>query len=253
MYLEKTTMELTGFGAVILAAGKGTRMKSDLAKVLHKVGGKAMVVRVIESIQPLIPHHTHVVVGHQADQVKAEVRAHAADTRFALQEELLGTGDAVKAALPGLDDDVTDVLVLCGDIPLIQTRTLEDLMVSHRENKAAVTVLAVTVDTPKGYGRIIQDDQGQVSAIREEADASEQEKLIQQVNSGIYCFHRRFLEEGIQKLHPENNQKEYYLTDLIGMAVESGLKTSCKTMDDPVQVMGVNTLEELEKAALSIR
>ncbi len=246
-------MEFTGFGAVILAAGMGSRMKSDLAKVLHKVGGKAMVVRVLESIQPLIPEQVHVVVGHQAEMVEAEVSAHIPSARFALQKKLQGTGDAVKAALPGIPDAVTDVLVLCGDIPLIQTQTLAELMIRHREHQAVATVLSVKMENPTGYGRILQDAHGQVTAIREELDTSDAEKQIQLVNSGIYCFQKKFLEQGIPQIRPTNNQDEYYLTDLIGIAVSSGLKTACTAMDDPVQVMGVNTLEELEKAALSIR
>ncbi|MCG8567753.1 MAG: NTP transferase domain-containing protein [Desulfobacterales bacterium] len=251
--MEKLTMELTGFGAVILAAGKGTRMKSDLAKVLHKVGDRSMVMRVLDSIASLVPDYLYVVVGHQAEQVKAEVAAHRSGVVFARQEALLGTGDAVKAALPKLARAVSHVLVLCGDIPLIRPQTLATLMEAHKTAENAVTVLGVELENPLGYGRLIQDRQGALLGIREQADATEEEKKIRQVNTGIYCFEKSFLEQGIKKLNPENNQAEYYLTDLIAIAVESGLKTGCITLDDPVQVMGVNTLEELEKAALSIR
>jgi len=232
---------------IILAAGKGTRMKSGLAKVLHRVAGKSMVNHVVESALGVSRNHVHVVVGHQASQVRAEIlRFHP--VHFASQEELLGTGDAVKAALPGLDPAIRNVLVLCGDVPLIQRETIQDVVRVHADAKAQLTVLAVQVDDPTGYGRIIQDADGNLTAIREEADAVADEKQICLVNSGIYCFDRTFLETGIQLIGNTNNQAEYYLTDLVEIAVSKRVKTFIRKACEPAQVMGVNTLEELSRA-----
>ena len=231
---------------IILAAGKGTRMKSDLAKVLHQVCGKSMVVHVIESAREVAGDNIRVVIGHQAEQVKKEVSQYA-DVSFAVQKELLGTGDAVKAALPGLGENITHVLVLCGDVPLIRAETLNSLVKGHIESQASVTVLAVDLDSPTGYGRIIKSDDGRLTGIREEADASDEEKEIQKVNTGIYCFNRQLLESAISEIEPDNNQQEYYLTDVIAIAHSNGDEIAEITMDDPNQVIGVNTLQELEK------
>lgn len=232
---------------IILAAGKGTRMKSDLPKVLHKVAGKSMVVHVAQAARTLSADHVHIVVGHMADQVKAEV-GRFLPAKFALQKALLGTGDAVKAALPDLATDIAHVLVLCGDVPLIQSGTLKKLVAIHQEQGAVLSVLAVAVDHPKGYGRIIKDAAGDLYAIREEADASDAEKQINLVNSGIYCFDKKFLERAIGKIGNQNNQGEYYLTDLVEIAVSGQEKTCVHSLGDASQVMGVNTPSELARA-----
>jgi len=232
---------------IILAAGKGTRMKSDLAKVLHRVAGTSMVVHVVRCARGVAADHVHLVVGHQAEAVKAEVGKYF-PTQFAYQKQLLGTGDAVKAALPGIASHVKKVLVLCGDVPLIQRRTLKTLLEAHTKAKAALSVLAFTMDSPRGYGRIVTDESGALVAIREEADASEHEKQITLVNSGIYCFDRIFLETGIRLIKNNNEQAEYYLTDLVEIAVSQGKTIHVQTMADPDEVMGVNTLSELARA-----
>ncbi len=237
---------------IILAAGKVSRMKSDLAKVLHPVAGKSMVVHVAGCASSVARDHIHVVVGHQAERVKTEVLKFY-PTCFALQEELLGTGDAVKAALPGLAPNIQTVLVLCGDVPLIREKTIKELISEHERADAKLSVLAVRVDDPTGYGRIVLDDQGVLSAIREEADASTLEKTIALVNSGIYCFDRKFLETGIDLIRNDNNQAEYYLTDLVEIAVSKNVKTFVQTMDAPGEVMGVNTLEQLAQAEVLFR
>lgn len=237
---------------IILAAGKGSRMKSNLAKVLHPVAGKSMVAHVVGCASSVTPDHVHVVVGHQADRVKAEILKYC-PVHFALQEELLGTGDAVKAALPGLGPAVKTVLVLCGDVPLIRKETIEKLIAAHGKADARLSVLAVTVSDPKGYGRIVFDSQGSLSAIREEADASALEKKITLVNSGIYCFDRDFLEAGINLIRNDNKQSEYYLTDLVEIAVSKDVKTFVHSGVEPGEVMGVNTLEQLAQAEVLIR
>lgn len=240
-------MEYTSLGVVILAAGKGTRMKSDLAKVLHRVAGKSMVVHVVESVISLAGGHVYVVVGHQADRVKKEVSRYF-PVEYAYQRELLGTGDAVKSAMPVLHPEVKDVLVLCGDVPLIREHTLKTLVDGHRLVQAAVSVLATTLENPTGYGRIVQDKAGNMVCIREEADASNVEKQIHKVNTGIYCFRRDFLASALDCLTPDNRQEEYYLTDVVEIAKNQNQKIQIVTMDDPRQVIGVNTLDELARA-----
>lgn len=239
--------KMDALSVIILAAGKGTRMKSDLPKVLHKVAGKSMVHYVIASAMHLTRDHIHVVVGHQAQKVQKEVSAHF-NVHFCLQHALLGTGDAVKSALPHLAAHIRDVVVLCGDVPLIQPRTLVDLVHAHQTSGAVVTVLAADLENPFGYGRIIQDKNQNVVAIREEADASDVERKIQCINTGIYCFNRNFLSRAVDILRPDNRQAEYYLTDVVDIAVTQKEKIAVKKVGDPRQVMGVNTLDELEKA-----
>lgn len=237
---------MESLAVIILAAGKGTRMKSDLAKVLHKVAGNSMVIHVVQCATALGPDQIHVVVGHQAEQVKMELAGF--QTCFAHQKALLGTGDAVKAALPGLARHIQTVLVLCGDVPLIKPQTLRQLLDSHLRSNAVASVLAVNQENPRGYGRIVTDDSGRLTAIREEADASDEEKRITLVNSGIYCFEKGFLEQGIGRIKNTNEQAEYYLTDLVEIAVSQNETVYVQILDDPVQVMGVNTPSELARA-----
>jgi UDP-N-acetylglucosamine diphosphorylase/glucosamine-1-phosphate N-acetyltransferase len=239
--------KMDALSVIILAAGKGTRMKSDLPKVLHKVAGKSMVYYVIASAMQLTRDHIHVVVGHQAQKVEKDVAVHF-NVHFCLQQALLGTGDAVKSALPDLAAHIRDVVVLCGDVPLIQPRTLVDLVHAHQTSGAVVTLLAADLENPSGYGRIIQDKNKNVVAIREEADASVVEKTIQRINTGIYCFNRNFLSRAVDMLQPDNRQGEYYLTDVVDIAVKQNEKIAVKTLADPRQIMGVNTLDDLEKA-----
>ena len=245
-------MEYNDVGVVILAAGKGTRMKSDIAKVLHKVGGKCMIVHVIECARKITRDNVHVVVGHQAHKVKEEINKFF-KVKFAMQEQLLGTGDAVKAAIPGLKSSIKDVVVLCGDVPLIQESTLKNMVEEHKKKQVKLSVLAIDLEDPTGYGRIVQDELNNMVCIKEEADASETEKKIKKINTGIYCFDKKLLISVIAELKPDNSQKEYYLTDVVEIAQKRHEKTVVITMDDPGQVIGVNTLEDLEKAEYLIQ
>jgi UDP-N-acetylglucosamine pyrophosphorylase len=242
---KERTMD--ALSVIILAAGKGTRMRSDLPKVLHKVAGKSMLACVIACAMHVTRNNIHVVVGHQAEKVRQEVAARF-KVGFCVQEKLLGTGDAVKSALPHLAAHIKDVLVLCGDVPFIQPKTLVDLVLAHRSHGAVVTVLAADLENPFGYGRIIQDAEGNMVAIREEADASETEKKIRRINTGIYCFERSFLARAVERLQPDNHQAEYYLTDVVDIACKKSAKMAMKIVKDPHQVLGINTLGELEKA-----
>lgn len=232
-------------GIIILAAGKGKRMKSDLPKVLHQVAGKSMVVRVVETARKITSDHIHVVIGHRAEDVKKEVNQYFS-AHFAVQKQLIGTGDAVKSALPGLDSTIEDIVVLCGDVPLIKEETIVDLIETHQQHQAKVSVMAVEVDDPTGYGRIVMDDQRNILCIKEQADANEEERLIKTVNSGIYCFNKAFVESALGAITPDNNQGEYYLTDIVEIAKTRGEKIIAVTIKDPIEVTGVNTLAQLK-------
>jgi bifunctional UDP-N-acetylglucosamine pyrophosphorylase/glucosamine-1-phosphate N-acetyltransferase/UDP-N-acetylglucosamine pyrophosphorylase len=188
-----------------------------------------------------------VVVGHKSELVKAEVLRHA-QVGFALQEQLLGTGDAVRCALPEVGSTAGTLLILCGDTPLVRTRTLSDLVDFHCCQGNDLTLLAVDLENPRGYGRVIRDQDRRLVCVREEADASREERSITTVNSGIYCVSRAFLESSLGRLGCENAQKEYYLTDIVGMAVAQGRRAGVFVGPDDREVMGVNTLEELSRA-----
>lgn len=246
------TMDYKDVGIVILAAGKGTRMKSDKAKVLHTIGSKSMVVHVANCAQKIVGKNIYIVVGHQVQKVKDEVSSFL-KVNFAVQEQFLGTGDAVKAAIPCLESSIQDILVLSADVPLIQMETLKRLLDSHIKKKATVSVLAANVDDPEGYGRIVVDDKQNILCIREESDASENEKKIKKVNTGIYCFDKHFLISAIDEVKLDNSQAEYYLTDLIEIAQKKQKKIVLVTAEDAWQVMGVNTIEELNQAEYLFR
>lgn len=238
---------MDALSVVVLAAGKGTRMKSDLPKVLHTVAGKPMILHVIACARQVVPdHQIHVVVGYQSSKVQ-EVVTGSYQVNFSRQRQTLGTGDAVRSALPAISSQVKDVVVLYGDVPLIQPDTVKDLVSTHRTLHAKVTVLAADLEAPTGYGRILQDQDGHVIAIREEVDASEEEKKIHRVNTGIYCFDRRFLIQAMEILKPDNCQSEYYLTDLVGIACRRNEKVAVKSLIDIGQILGINTPDDLEK------
>ena len=245
-------MEYVDLAAVILAAGKGTRMKSDLPKVLHKINSKSLINYVAECAEKIVGDNIHVVVGHQAEKVKNEIKKHFSAV-YAFQEKMLGTGDAVKVALAGLPDRIKNVLVLNGDVPFIKEKTLLRLVNIHRENQNSVTLLTVEIDDPSGYGRIIQNNNGDVLCIKEESDATFEEKKVKKVNSGIYCFDRRFLEYAIPLIESVNVQEEYYLTDVIEIAIKKNLRAGLMSIDNWREVVGINTLAELENAKVLLK
>lgn len=239
-------MNYNDVGVIILAAGKGTRMKSDMPKVLHKVARKSMIMHVIETAKKITSDNIHVVVGHKSDDVKEEISKYC-KVNFAEQKQLIGTGDAVKSATPGMSNPIKNILVLCGDVPLIQGKTIKNLIDKHKQNCAKVSVLAVNLDDPTGYGRIILDDQNSMLCIREEADANADEKKIKTINTGIYCFEKEFLVSALEEIKPDNNQAEYYLTDIVEIAQKKHEKIMVVTMTDYRQVIGVNTIEDLNR------
>jgi len=230
---------------VILAAGKGTRMKSPYPKVLHYLAGEPLVVHVLEAVLPLAPEEIFVVVGFKAELVEQCVRGYAVKTVY--QKEQLGTGDAVKRVSPFLNGFVGDVLVLCGDTPLVTPSTLTRLLEHHRREAATVTILTAELSDPTGYGRIVRDEQGLVRKIVEEKDASPEERGIREINSGTYIFRAPFLFEALNELRPENAQAEYYLTDVVELAVRDGERVAALAVDDPTEILGVNSQAELAR------
>ena len=231
--------------AVILAAGLGTRMQSDLAKVLHPILGRPMISYVLQTACDIAADNVVVVVGHQADAVK-QVCSTTPGIGFALQEKQLGTGHAVQCAMPHLADSVEEVIILCGDVPMLKSGTVAQLLHEHKANKRVLSLLAVEVDQPCGYGRVIMDDRRNLTKIVEEADATANEKAVRLINSGIYCVNRLFLDNSLDQITPDNAQGEFYLTDIIAIGYEDGRNIGVMVGSDAMEVSGVNSLDDLK-------
>lgn len=228
--------------AVILAAGKGTRMKSGLPKVLHKVCGLPMVDHVLRAAQEVRAGRTVIVVGHGADLVKQEINGKA---EIVFQHDQLGTAHALRQAEKSLHGFVGDILVLCGDTPLITANTLKNLILAHRTSGAAATVLTAVMDDASGYGRVVRSPEGRVVKIVEQKDASPEELLVKEINSGIYCFKSKGLFNDLAQLKSDNSQGEFYLPDLIGEYVKEDKPVAAVSVMDPVEIMGVNDRSQL--------
>jgi len=236
---------MTSLHVVILAAGQGSRMKSSLPKVLHRIAGKPMLHHVMDTARQLGAAGIHGVIGHGADQVRAITPA--ADVQWALQEQQLGTGHAVAQALPALPDDA-QVLILYGDVPLTRVETLEALVSQVSEH--SLGLLTVDLDNPDGYGRILRDGNGKVTAIVEQKDATEAQKAIHEVNTGILAVSARHLKDWLPRLSNSNAQGEYYLTDIIAMAADNCISIAVAQPGNEYEVQGVNNrlqLAELER------
>jgi bifunctional UDP-N-acetylglucosamine pyrophosphorylase/glucosamine-1-phosphate N-acetyltransferase len=243
---------LEGIATVILAAGKGTRMKSDLVKVLHPILGLPMLSYTIDlSLHHLKAGKTIVVVGHQADQIKE--RFQTPQINFVLQREQLGTGHAVLQALPLLQGFTGTVLILCGDVPLVKAETLLSFIDTFSRNDSTLAVLTAVVKDPYGYGRIIRGEEGWLERIMEEKDASDEESLIREINTGIFCVRSTFLMEGLKEIGKENVQGEYYLTDLVEVARKRDLRCSAHMVANTTEVMGINTRVDLATATEALR
>ena len=231
--------------AIILAAGKGTRMKSSLPKVLHKVCGKPMIEHVLTAAEEAGVDRNILVIGYGAEQVKETL---GDQVQYAYQYEQLGTGHAVLQAADFLKDYDGAVLVICGDTPLLTGETFSKLLAYHRERKAVATVLTGMMDNPYGYGRIIRNSNGGVTKIMEEKDASPDEKRIQEINTGTYCFDSNLLFAALEKITPNNAQGEYYLTDVISMFVERNLRVEAVVAENVLETMGINSRKHLAEA-----
>ena len=237
---------------IILAGGKGTRMKSDQVKVLHPLLGLPMLHYTIDlSLNHIKADQTIVVIGHQADRIKETFKD--VKIEFALQEKQLGTGHAVLQAIPLLPEFNGTVLILCGDVPLVKPETLRSFIRTFSNNDSTLAVLSTVVKDPYGYGRILRSEEGWLEKIVEEKDASEEERLIREINSGIYCVRAPFLKNGLQKIGQGNAQGEYYLTDLVEVARNMGLRCSAHMVADPTEVMGINTRMDLALATDVLR
>jgi bifunctional UDP-N-acetylglucosamine pyrophosphorylase/glucosamine-1-phosphate N-acetyltransferase/UDP-N-acetylglucosamine pyrophosphorylase len=237
---------------IILAAGLGTRMKSDKAKVLHEILGRPMILYVVETAVKVAGNQIVVVIGNQAETVREAVSAKY-QVCFALQEKQLGTGHAVMCALPEVPESAEDVLILCGDVPLIRSDTLLRLLENHLKNRHDISLLAVNTDNPAGYGRILMNKNMQLAGIVEERDATAEQKNIKTVNTGIYCVKKHFLKQALQKIRPNNVQKEFYLTDIIGIAYREGKNLGILIGDRSDEVTGINTPEELKNVETVMR
>ncbi|PLS15120.1 bifunctional UDP-N-acetylglucosamine diphosphorylase/glucosamine-1-phosphate N-acetyltransferase GlmU [Bacillus sp. M6-12] len=236
--------------AVILAAGQGTRMKSKLYKVLHPVCGKPMVQHVIEHINKLDIKEIVTVVGHGSDKVQAQL---GEVCHYVLQEQQLGTAHAVMQAAGVLAGKEGTTLVVCGDTPLIKAETMEALIQTHEEMNAKATILTAVAPTPEGYGRIIRNQEGLVEKIVEHKDASEQERAVQEINTGTYCFDNKALFEALKNVSNDNVQGEYYLPDVIEILKTKGEVVTAFQTEDFEETLGVNDRVALSQAERTLR
>jgi UDP-N-acetylglucosamine diphosphorylase/glucosamine-1-phosphate N-acetyltransferase len=229
---------------VILAAGMGKRMKSDKAKVLHEIFGKPMIMYVVETAKKVAGNDVVLVIGNQAEKVRNIVSENHT-VIFALQKDQLGTGHAVSCALPYLPDHTKDVIILCGDVPLLTFETVTRLLKDHIIANRDISLLAVTIKNPKGYGRVLFDEKMNVSGIVEEADASAEQKRIKTINTGIYCVKKEILFDSLNKIKSNNVQGEFYLTDIIELGYREGKVVGVLIGDDSDEIVGVNTIHDL--------
>ncbi len=242
-------MKSRQLAVVVMAAGKGTRMKNpDMAKVMYTVGERPMIEYVVDLAVHLQAVRTIVIVGWQKQTVTDHLAQRFADVVCVEQSPQLGTGHAVMQAEAALDSFSGDVLVLSGDVPLMSRATADALVMLHRSGRAAATVLTAVVDRPTGYGRILRDATDHVVGIVEERDATPEQKAIREINSGIYVFDRVALFDGLKHITPENAQKEYYLTDVFRYFWRNNLPVRAVQAEDPVEIRGINTVEQLEEA-----
>lgn len=241
---------------IILAAGQGTRMKSDLPKVLHPVAGRPMLGYVVDAARALRPERLVIVVGYAADKVKAYLAEGFPGTAFtyAVQEPQLGTGHALLSARDAIGWEEADLLLLYGDIPLVRTATLQTLIDGHLSTAAVATVLTAIVDDPSGYGRIIRDPgTKEIARIVEHADASRSERAISEINIGIYCFKVPEVFPLLDRLTVANEQKELYLVDMVGLLLREGRRVATVVADDPDEVEGVNSRVQLARSEAARR
>jgi len=222
----------------VLAAGKGKRMRSNLPKVLHKVLGRAMIDHILHTVEGLRPKGIALVTGHASELVRQHV-GQPVNLEWVIQDKQLGTGHAVKQCEQVIRD-VRDVLIVCGDTPLLQVGTLAKLVEQHRQSDSDVTVLTASPDNPFGYGRIVRDDSGHVTSIVEEKDASHDQRQISEVSSGIYCVRYEVLFDLLHAIGNRNTQGEYYLPDIVPLALNAGQAVEAVMMGDADEMLGVN-------------
>ncbi|MCY7348733.1 MAG: bifunctional UDP-N-acetylglucosamine diphosphorylase/glucosamine-1-phosphate N-acetyltransferase GlmU [Pyrinomonadaceae bacterium] len=248
--MDNISNEQKTLDVLILAAGLGTRMRSNLAKVLHKLDGRPLINHVCLTATALAPRKIYVVIGHQGEDVKTAVMEELNEeyAAFVWQTEQLGTGHAVNSAREHLENEDSTLLILSGDVPMIRAETLAALVQQHHHHRgrgAACTILTVKLEDPSGYGRVVRDDAGFFSRIVEQKDASEAERKINEINSGIYCFHTQKLFAALTRVQNDNVQGEYYLTDVPALLREAGEDVSLYQHTDAREVSGINNRAEL--------
>jgi bifunctional UDP-N-acetylglucosamine pyrophosphorylase/glucosamine-1-phosphate N-acetyltransferase len=236
--------------AVVLAAGEGKRMRSRLPKVLHPVGGRAMVLRVLDNLRPVVDGPVVVVVGHGAEGVRAALPA---GVRVAWQQAPRGTGHAVRCALAELGDHTGPVLVAYGDTPLVREETFRAVVSAHLRGGCAATLLSAVVEDPRGLGRVVRGVEGEFVGVVEEADCTPEQRQIHEVNTGVGCFESEALREALAHLTADNAQGEYYLTDVFGWRRGRGAKVGIVQAADGKEVMGVNSRRQLAEAEAELR
>ncbi len=230
--------------AVLLAAGKGTRMQSDLPKVLHEVAGRPMIRWVIDACRAVGVHRIVIVIGYRGDLVRDALRGEPRLT-FVTQEQQLGTGHAARMAETPLTDFAGDTLVLCGDMPLIRAHILEELLHTHRTRHAAATLATAILENPTGYGRVLRDDAQGFDRIVEQKDATAEQLRVREVNPSYYCFNATELFDALHRVRSDNAQGEYYLTDVPGLLKAEGKTVALLDAVPASDVLGINTLDDL--------
>lgn len=248
---------MKNIGAIILAAGMGKRMKSEIPKVLHPVAGMPMLFYPIEAAESISMKKIIIIVGHKAEVVinalASRFKTQDSRLQFIRQEPQLGTGHAVMCAEGALKDFKGDILILSGDVPLITKETLMALVKMHRRTNAVLSLITAVINNPSGYGRVVRNQNNSITRIIEHKDANEKEKALKEINTGIYCISSDFLFSNLKNLKNKNRQVEYYLPDLIESAVRQGKKVSSIVHINPSEVMGINNRIELAEANEDMR
>lgn len=234
--------------SVILAAGKGTRMKSDIPKVLHKIFEKPLLGYVLDSVKEITTEN-FVIVGHHAEEVKEYVEKNYNNAKTVLQSPQLGTGHAVSMVCPYLEDYSGQILILCGDTPLITSETLKKFVEYHNSNNSDLTVMSTIFENPANYGRIIREQDGSLKCIVEEKDATLEEKAVKEVNAGIYILNWAKVKPAFSQLTSNNAQGEYYLTDIISWGKNNGLKVNAFILENSDEIYGINSRKNLAEAS----
>lgn len=235
--------------SIILAAGKGTRMKSDTPKVLHKIYSKTLLGYVLDAVNKTgLIDENYVIVGHQAEVVEDFVKTNYQNTKTVLQSPQLGTGHAVSMVCPSLEDFDGEVIILCGDTPLVTADTIKTFIDAHREMKSDITVMSAIFDNPTNYGRIVRNQDNSIDSIVEEKDATPEQKIIKEINAGIYCLNWTKIKSAFSQLKTNNAQGEYYLTDIIKWGNSNNLKVNAHILKDNQEIYGINSKLNLAEA-----
>lgn len=236
--------------SIILAAGKGTRMKSQTSKVLHKIFEKTLLGYVIDAVNGTgLADENFVIVGHQAEKVEDFTRENYSNTKTVLQSPQLGTGHAVSMVLPYLTDYDGEIIILCGDTPLITSETIKNFVEFHRGNNSDLTVMSAIFENPTNYGRIVRLDNGRVASIVEEKDATAEQKSIKEINAGIYCINWAKIKSAFSELKTNNAQGEYYLTDIVSWGNKKGLNVNAYVLSNNEEIFGINSKLNLAEAS----